>query len=180
MLELNGRRSIEDRENLLKQKGSTLSGGELGGVLKAVFAPSAKAEFHWKETDALGSGTVQVFDYRVAKINSMFSVVGSNDKQIMVAFRGQVYIDSATRNVRRISLEAEDLPKDFPTQASVMGVDYDYVSINNHDYLMPISAELRVRQSHRQALLNTIQFRDYKKYGSAMRIVDYKQIEKQK
>jgi VWFA-related protein len=180
MLEINGVRNTADRDNLLKQKGSTLSGGELGGVLRAVFAPSAKAEFHWKETDALGSGTVQVFDYHVAKSNSMYSVVGSNDLQLMVAFHGQVFIDNATRNVRRISLEAEDLPKDFPTRSSVMGVDYDYVSINNRDYLMPVSAELRVRQSHHQASMNTIQFRDYKKYGSAMKIVDYKPVGDQK
>lgn len=180
MLELNGQASSADRDALLKEKGSTLSGGELGGVLKAVFAPSAKAEFHWKETDALGSGTVQVFDYEVAKSNSMFSVVGSNNQQIMVGFRGQVFVDTATHSVRRISLQAEDIPKGFPTQATVMGVDYDYVSINGQDFLMPVSAELRVRQSHRQAVLNTIEFRDYKKYGSAMKILDYKAIENQK
>jgi hypothetical protein len=149
-------------------------------VLKAVFAPSAKAEFHWKETDALGSGTVQVFDYEVAKANSMFSVVGSNDQQIMVGFRGQVFVDTATHSVRRISLQAQDIPKGFPTEATVIGVDYDYVSINGQDYLMPVSAELRVRQSHRQAVLNTIEFRDYKKYGSAMKILDYKAVENQK
>lgn len=180
MLELNGQASNADRDMLLKEKGSTLSGGELGGVLKAVFAPSAKAQFHWKETDALGSGTVQVFDYEIAKANSMFSVVGSNDQELMVAFRGQVFVDTATHSVRRISLQAEDLPKGFPTQATVMGVDYDYVSINGQDFLMPVSAELRVRQSHRQAVLNTIEFRDYKKYGSAMKILDYKAIENQK
>ncbi len=177
MLEINGAPSTADRDALLREKGSTLSGGELGGVLTAVFAPSSKADFNWKETDALGSGTVQVFDYRVAKSNSMFSVVGSNGIQLMVAFHGQVYIDSATRNVRRISLDADDLPKGFPTQSSVMGVDYDYVVINGNDYLMPISAEVRVRQSHHQAVLNTIEFRDYKKYGSAMKILDYKPVD---
>jgi hypothetical protein len=107
----------------------------------------------------------------------MFSVVGSNGVQLMVAFHGRVYIDSATRNVRRISLEADGLPKNFPTQASVMGVDYDYVVINGNDYLMPISAEVRVRQSHHQAVLNTIEFRDYKKFGSAMKILDYKAVD---
>ncbi|HKD59439.1 MAG TPA: VWA domain-containing protein [Terracidiphilus sp.] len=180
MLEINGQASSADRDALLKQKGSTLSGGEFGGVLKAVFDPSAKADFKWKETDALGSGTVQVFDYHVAKENSMYSVVGSNGRQLTVAFRGQVFIDPSTRDVRRISLEAVDLPKDFPTQGSVLGVDYDYVAINGHDYLMPVSAEVRVRQSHHQAVLNTIEFRDYRKYGSAMKIVDYKEVEKQK
>lgn len=180
VLEINGEASNLDREALLNQKGSTLSGGELGGVLKAVFSPSAKADFSWKETDQLGSGTVQVFDYRVEKSNSMFSVVGSNNEQVMVAFHGQVFIDDATHSVRRISLQADDLPKNFPTQATLMGVDYDYVAINGHDYLMPISAELRVRQSHRQAVLNTIEFRDYRKYGSQMRILDYKQVENPK
>ena len=180
MLQINGQASTADRDALLKEKGSTLSGGEMGGVLKAVFSPTAKANFHWKETDALGSGTVQVFDYEVAKQNSMFSVVGSNDMQVMVGIRGQVYIDTATHSVRRISLQATDLPKDFPTRATVIGVDYDYVSINGQDFLMPVSAELRVQQSHRQSVLNTIEFRDYKKYGSAMKILDYKPIEHQK
>jgi hypothetical protein len=180
MLEINGQASGADRDAMLKEKGSTLSGGEMGGVLKAVFAPSAKANFHWKETDALGSGTVQVFDYEVAKPNSMFSVVGSNDLQLMVGFRGQVFIDTATHSVRRISLQATDLPKDFPTRATVIGVDYDYVSINGQDFLMPVSGELRVQQSHHQAVLNTIEFRDYKKYGSAMKILNYKPVDNPK
>lgn len=180
VLEMNGLSTTADREALLRQKGSTLSGGELGGVLKAVFSPEAKAEFNWKETDSLGSGTVQVFDYRVARSNSMYSVVGSNQQQLMVPFHGQVFIDSATHNVRRISLQADDLPKNFPTQASVMGVDYDYVLINEHDYLMPISAEVRVRQGHHQAILNTIEFRDFRKYGSTMKIVNYKAVEDKK
>lgn len=179
MLEINGQATSADRDALLKEKGSTLSGGELGGVLRAVFASSAKAEFNWKATDSLGSGTVQVFDYRVEKSNSVYSV-GSNNQEMTVAFHGEVYIDSATRDVRRISLQADGLPSDFPTQASVMGVDYDYVQINGHDYLMPISAEVRVRQNHRQAVLNTIEFRDYKKYGSTMKILDYKPVENQK
>ena len=47
--------------------------------------------------------------------------------KLMVGFRGQVFVDTATHSVRRISLQAEDLPKGFPTVATVMGVDYDYV-----------------------------------------------------
>jgi VWFA-related protein len=173
MLEINGQPSTTDREALLNEKNSTLSGGELGGVLKAVFDPKARADFKWKETDALGSGTVQVFDYRVAKANSMFSVVGSNDFQLIVGFHGQVYIDSSARNVRRVTLEADDLPKDFPTHSTSMGVDYDYVAINGHDYLLPISAEVRVRQGRREAVMNTIEFRDYRRFGSAMKILGF-------
>jgi hypothetical protein len=94
-----------------------------------------------------------------------------NDKQVMVAFHGLVFIDTATRNVRRISLEADNLPRDFPTHSTSIGVDYDYVAINGHDYLMPISAEMRLRQGRHEAVMNTIEFRNYRRFGSNMRIV---------
>ncbi len=176
MLQVNGKANATNREAMH----GTFSSGELGGVLKAVFLESAKAEFTWKETDALGSGTVQVFSYRVAQSNSVFSVVGMNDKQVMVGFHGLVFIDTATRNVRRITLEADDLPHGFPTHSTSIAVDYDYVAINAHDYLMPISAELRLRQGRHEAILNTIEFRDYRRFGSNMRIVGgFTPVEKQ-
>jgi hypothetical protein len=167
MLEVNGKAESASREGM---KGA-FSAGELGGVLRAVFLESAKAEFERKETDTLGTGTVQVFNYRVGQSNSVFSVVGSNDKQIMVGFHGQIYIDTATRNVRRITLIADDLPRDFPTHYTSIAVDYEYVAINAHDYLMPISAELRLQQGRHEAVLNTIEFRNYRRFGSNMRIV---------
>ena len=167
-LEVNGKVENADR---LGMKGA-FSTGELGGVLQAVFKESAKADFEWKQTEALGTGTVQVFDYRVLKNNSVFSVVGSNDKQIMVAFHGQVFIDNLTRNTRRITLIADDLPADFPTRYTSIAVDYDYVVINSHDYLMPISAELRLLEGRHDAVLNSMEFRNYRRFGSSMRIVN--------
>lgn len=179
MLEINGKTSAVDR-NALSGKQSAFSAGELGGVLNSVFAPKAKAEFEWKETDSLGSGTVQVFSYSVARSNSQFSVVGMNDQQVMVAFHGLVFIDSSTRNVRRVSMVADDLPRDFPTHSTSLTVDYDYVSINSHDYLMPVSAEMRLRQGRHEDILNTIQFRDYRRFGSNVRIVGgFTPVEKQ-
>ena len=167
MLEVNGKVESANREGM---KGA-FSTGELGGVLQAVFLESAKADFEWKQTEALGTGTVQVFDYRVARNTSVFSVVGSNDKQIMVAFHGQVFIDALTRNIRRITLIADNLPADFPTRYTSIAVDYDYVAINAHDYLMPVSAELRLLQGRHDAVLNSMEFRNYRRFGSNMRIV---------
>lgn len=153
------------------------STGEFGGVLDAIFEPAAKAEFKWKETDTLGSGTVQVFDYQVQKQNSSFSVEGANGYAPTVSFHGRVYVDSATRSVRRATLIADDLPKDFPTHASTVSVDYDYVSINSHDYLMPISAEVSLLEGRHEAVLNTIQFRDYRRFGSNVRILNFRSME---
>jgi VWFA-related protein len=162
MLEVNGKSSNTDREAI---KG-TLSAGEFGGVMQAVFRAAAKTDFQWKETDSLKGAPVQVYNYRVERENSSFSVTGSNGKQLLVAFNGQVFIDSASRRVRRITLAADGLPADFPTHATSISVDYDYVPISGLKYLMPVSAELRLTQGVRQVVMNTMEFRDYKRFIS--------------
>jgi VWFA-related protein len=167
MIEIDGKPASNAREGM---KG-TFSSGELGGVLRAVFAEKAKAEFEWHETDTLGPSTVQVFEYHIEQKNSEFSVVGMDNRQVMVGFHGQVYIDAAAHNVRRITLIADDMPKDFPTHYTSIGVDYDYVSINNHDYLMPSSAQLRLKQGRHEAVMNNIEFRNYRRFGSSIRIL---------
>jgi VWFA-related protein len=163
MLEIDGNPSKAKRDEMT----GTLSSGEFGGILKAVFDESAKASFEWKETDQLGTGTVQVFDYHVSHENSAFKVRAAlTGQEIMTGYHGQVYIDTATHDVRRISLIANDLPHDFPTKASEMKVDYDYVSLNSHDYLLPVRAEVDVEQGHREATQNVMLFRDYRRFGS--------------
>jgi VWFA-related protein len=162
MLEVNGIASTAAREAM---KGS-LSAGEFGGVLQAVFRDASKADFQWKETAALKDGTVQVYDYRVDRDNSVFSVTASNGKQLLVGFHGQVFVDSAARRARRITLIADDLPPDFPTHATSIGVDYDYVPINGLKYLLPVSAELQLKQGQRQIVMNTMEFKDYERLTS--------------
>jgi hypothetical protein len=109
--------------------------------------------------------------------------VGTNGLEIIAGFHGQVFIDSATRSVRRVTLIADlpkQLPKDFSTSASSMRVDYDYTAINDHDYLLPITAEMRITKGKHSMALNTMEFRNYKRFGSNMRMVDFKQVEPEK
>lgn len=172
MLEANGQHSKE--EPAAFKKVSTR--GQFGGVLNAVFQPSAKAEFHWKETDVMGTGKAQVYSYQVKLDNSGYRLTGNDNSQITVGFHGLVYIDAATMGVRRITLEADDIPRKFSIRASAMAVDYDYVVINRHDYLMPIHAAVTVRQGRHQDVLDEIEFRDYKRFGSRVKILEYAQV----
>jgi VWFA-related protein len=149
------------------------SSGEFGTVLKGIFQPSSKATFQWKETGVLGDDTVQVFDYRVARQNSTFTLQQKDTAQIAaVGFHGQVYIDSATRRVRRVTQVTDDVPAKFPIRASSVSVDYDYVVVNDHDYLMPISAQIITSQGRRNHSLNEIEFRNFRRFGSNARLVN--------
>ena len=150
----------------------TISAGEFGSVLSGLFRPASKADFEWKKTGMLGDEKVQVFDFRVARENSSFHLrVGSSEVET-VGYHGQVFIDSATRNVRRITQVADNVPAKCHIHGASTSVDYDYVMINKHDYLLPVGAETMVRKGRRETDLNEIEFRDFRRFGSNMHILD--------
>jgi len=154
----------------IDMKGARLT-GEFGGVLEIVFDPKAAAEFAWKETDTLDGATVEVFRYSVAAKNSKFVVTALPHTAEVVAFHGLVYIDAATRGVRRVVVDADGIPADSAVSASGLTIDYDYITINNHDYLMPVRGELRMKLVTMGSILHRIEFRDYHRFGSEVRIV---------
>lgn len=145
--------------------------GEFGGVLEIIFEPAAKADFTWKEAGTLDGASVQVFSYHVDGKNSKFSVTPLPQSPRVVPFHGLVFIDAATRGVRRVTMEAEDIPADSPVHASALSIDYDYITINNHDYLMPVRGDLRMQLGKAEKIQHRIEFRDYHRFGSEVRIV---------
>ncbi len=148
--------------------GGVLSSGELGGLLNAVFDPKAKAAFVWKDLANLGNQTCHVYSFHVERTNSSYSLEAGTHAQNArtVAFHGQIYIDSNSYAIRRISIEAENVPAAFPVQESSIMVDYDVVAVGAHDYMLPISAEMLVRMGKRSLVRNEINFRDYRRFGA--------------
>ena len=175
-LEVNGQRSTTSHAAMA----GSLSEGEFGGVLRSVFSPTADTHFQWRETNELNGGLVQVFDYKVERAHSMFGVVGSDNRELITGFHGQVFIDSSTHSVRRITVIADDLPATFSTHYSSLSVDYDYVAIDKHDYLLPIGAEMRLIKGRHYNTLNTIEFRSYRRYGSQSRILGFTPVDEAK
>jgi VWFA-related protein len=161
-LEVNGVRATTPRGDL---KG-TISHGEFGGLLDAIFAPDVHAAFHWKSVANIGPRTVQVFDYSVPRGHSTFSITDDKEHSITVPFHGLVYIDSSTHGVRRLTMVADGIPHDFGTHSASFSVDYDYIAIGDHDYLLPIAGTLGVTRGRHLAVDNEIEFVDYRRYGA--------------
>jgi VWFA-related protein len=149
-----------------------LSAGEFGVVLSGLFRPESKTDFTWKKTGVLGDETVQEFDYRVARENSTLNLRISANDVVTVGYHGQVFIESVTRRVRRVTQVADDVPKTIPIHATSVSVDYDYIVINKHDYLLPVGAEILLRKGRRETDLNEIEFRNFRRFGSNVRILD--------
>jgi VWFA-related protein len=157
-----------------KDTGEDMAGvvsvGEFGGVLEGVFRTSSKTEFQWRETGVLGDGTVQVFDFQVARAHSILDVGAGTTT--FVACHGQVFIDSATRGVRRITMVADDIPNASRVHAVSVSVDYDYIAIRSHDYLLPVAARVEVTHDRAARDLNQIEFRNFHRFSSSSRIIN--------
>lgn len=168
LIEHNGERTSGTRNDL--DSTWPLSVGEFGGLLNLVFKPESKTDFAWKGAATLGDSTVQVLSYKVLKQNASMSLNDGN-QTVAAGFHGLVYVDSATGGVRRVTLEADNLPRDFSIHGASMNVDYDYVTIGAHDYLMPIRATVALRRGKSQTELNEMAFRGYRRYSSQTRIL---------
>jgi len=147
------------------------SAGMFGAVVSGLFRPASKADIVWKETLALGDGTVQVFDYRVDQANSNMNLRVGPKEVITVGYHGQVYLDTKTHTVRRITEIADNVPKRYPIHGTLVSADYDYVSIGGNDYLMPIGAQVILQKGRHRTFLNDISFREYHRFGSANQIL---------
>ncbi|HTZ81829.1 MAG TPA: VWA domain-containing protein, partial [Candidatus Acidoferrales bacterium] len=169
-LEIDGKRSTLKRADM--NSNWPLSVGEFGAMLNLVFQPSSKTEFQWKEAAALGdgSGTVQVFNYRVDGKNATI-VLTEGNADAAVGFHGRVYLDPSTGGVRRVTLEADAIPHSFAVHAASMTVDYDFVGISGRDYLLPVSSSVRLEKGHHKIELNEITFRDYRRFASRTKIM---------
>ncbi len=168
-LEVNGKRSKLTRAEM--NSDWPLSIGEFGSILNLVFNPTSKTEFDWKEAATLndGSGTVQVLNYKVAHENATIVLNQGND-EAAVGFHGLVYLDPTTGGVRRVTLEGDNIPKNFKIRGAAMTVDYDFVSISGRDYLMPVRSSVTLVRPHRKIERNEISFRNYRRFASRTKI----------
>lgn len=147
-----------------------ISTGEFGVALSNIFSPASKAAFTRKGTIMLRGEPVESFDYRIEQANSQFAltVPGESAK---VGYHGRVYVDRSTRGVRSITIIADDVPNKFPIRSAAVRVDYDYVAINDHDYLLPISAQVIAGQGRNMLERNDLQFSNFRKFGSNARVL---------
>jgi hypothetical protein len=91
--------------------------------------------------------------------------LGDQQSQVLAAYRGTVQIDANSMAIRRVVVEAVDLPKNFPIQQSAIAVDYDFVRIGGKRYLVPQHATwLYVGANSKQPMKSDRAFQNYRKY----------------
>ncbi len=160
-----------------EEVGGTSSTGEFVTVLAKIFKPENATEFAVSDTALIRSRNAIVFDYSIEAEKAQQALIygGAVSESTITGMKGKIWVDRENFRVLRIENDATSIPEAFPIRAARRVIDYDWVKINELDYLLPSLSDVRLTiRDGRQVYetRNLIRFKDYQKYGSEVRILD--------
>ena len=154
--------------------GATSSGVEYVSSVANLFKPESRAEFKVVDTDTIQTRRTVVYEYVVRREFSTLTLISSGARAI-VGSRGRLWVDRELDRVLRFEQIATEVPADFPIQAASSLIDYDWVTINEHKYLLPTHSVVMLTSNQGQVAIqdrNDIRFRNYQKYGAELKVID--------
>jgi len=152
-----------------KTLGGSTTTGDFGSLMREVFERSTMAHFEWDHWATLRGRRTMAFSYRVAQSRSQWHITFDRKLDIMPAYHGVVYVDAQTHEVTRITLDAENIPADFPVREAGTVLDYDYTDISGHTFLLPLKAQT-IMEANDYMTRNDTEFRLYRKYETSSEI----------
>jgi hypothetical protein len=160
-----------------EEAGGTSSTGEFVTMLATIFKRENEAKFEPIETDVIRGRRAIVFDFSVDvdKAQQGLTCKTILERSTKTGIKGKIWIDAADARVLRIESEATDIPADFPCPTAKRNIDYDWTTIADEKYLLPLVSDVRLTIRDQGRLFetrNVIRFRNYQKYGSDVRIVE--------
>jgi hypothetical protein len=177
LLSVNGIPPAEDVKDYTKVvKGTTSSGVEYISALADIFRPESQTEFKLVDTDTIQERRTLVFEYTVNRdVSKLTLTVSDIGASAVVGSQGRIWIDRELDRVLRFEQIATEVPTGFPITAASSTIDYGWVDINEHKYLLPSHSEILMTQVQPKVVLqsrNDIRFRGYQKFGAELKVVD--------
>jgi len=163
LVAINGNRTEQPLESLE----GLITGGQFGGLLAGVFDPSSNADFQWKEWSTVRKRPAAVYGYRIARAKSHYMLGhrlknGSMGEEAS-GYHGDIVLDRESATVLRLTVSADDIPNDSGILRSSAEVDYAFVDVAGHSYLLPSQSQAHMERSYRQ-IANLVTFTDYRKF----------------
>ena len=156
--------------------GATSSGVEYISALADIFKPESKTEFRAVDTDVVRERRTLIYEYTVKRELSQLSLsTGNLSEGTIVGSRGRIWIDREMDRVIRFEQIASEIPAGFPITAASSVIDYDWVMIGEHKFLLPIHSDIMMTSSRGSNVLqsrNDVRFRSYQKFGAELKVID--------
>ncbi|MDQ3799195.1 MAG: hypothetical protein M3384_07085 [Acidobacteriota bacterium] len=178
ILSLNG--VVQDNakpKGTYSEVGGTSSTGEFVTVLATIFKSESEAKFEVIDTDLIRGRRTIVYGFEIArdKAKQQITTAGSFNGSTLSGMKGKIWIDRENFRVLRVESIATEIPDDFPIRAASRVIDYDWVTISDTKFLLPLLSDVRLTFRENRQLYETrnlIRFKEYQKFGSDVKILD--------
>lgn len=178
VLSLNG--VVQDNpkpKQTYEEVGGTSSTGEFVTVLATIFKPESETKFETIDTDLIRGRRAIVYNFEITKekAKQQITSAGSFYDSTTSGMKGKIWIDRENFRVLRVESQATEIPADFPIRAASRNIDYEWVTIGEEKYLLPLVSDVRLtfRQNREfYETRNLIRFKEYQKFGSEVKILD--------
>jgi hypothetical protein len=149
-----------------RSTGGTVTEGEFGSTLLAVFNPTSKAAFRWSHWTRLRGHTAHVFAYSIDAAHSTYRLEFGQDggplATTVPGAHGFVYVDRETGEILRL-IRIADIDPDFAVKTAVLYVDYDYAEVAGRRHLVPWRSDT-FSSTELVDTRNYVSFHDYRKF----------------
>ena len=155
--------------------GASSSGVEYISALADLFRADSQTTFKAVDTDLLREHRTVVFEYEIKRLNSKLTLTADRTRTTDVGSRGRLWIDRESNRVLRFEQIATEIPSDFPITAASSLIDYDWVTIGEGKFVLPVRSEILMTTVNKGQPLqsrNEIRFRGYQKFGAELKVID--------
>jgi hypothetical protein len=175
-----------------EQAGGSTTTGEFASLLIRIFSEAAATSFQAVDTDTLRTRRTIIYDFDIKKDaadNRLLYTSGGESRMTTTGLRGRIWIDRENFRVLRAEYATTDVETDFPIRQLDKTIDYDWVTISEKQFLLPVAAtatfttavpvnyierggrgkftQVEIVQSR-----NEIRFRNYQRFGSEVKIIE--------
>jgi hypothetical protein len=146
--------------------GGAITSGEFGSMMYEIFAPETAADFEWARLGKLDGRIMNVFNYRVTQPRSHYSIYHEGvNRTVIAGYHGLIYASRDTNAVIRVTLECDEIPRDFPVQDVKLDLWYDTIKISGQEFVLPVKWDMHSRDG-RYMVWNSAEFALYRKFGA--------------
>lgn len=172
LLSINGAiQANADSKGSYEQAGGTSSTGEFVTMLATIFKPESDTEFTPVQTDIVRGRNAVIFDFAVERDKAKQRIVagGTYTESTITGMKGRLWIDREDFRVLKVESEATEIPEGFPVRTARRTIDYDWTTISEEKYLLPLVSDVRLtfrEKSNVYETRNLIRFTNYQKFGT--------------
>jgi hypothetical protein len=170
--------SINDNPAIVQQDYDDMGGltttGEFVSCLSDLFSPYSKARFRRIGKEYIRGKEALVYEFKVDVKFSQLKVQNSHSRTFTAGYSGKIWIDSTAYQVLRYEEQVAEVPRDINFSGYKI-IDYDFVKIGENQYLLPSTVTVETSSGIRDQTIqarNEIRFKDYRKYGAELKIID--------